>query len=73
MKNLEKNDYWKGKKQPPEMVDKRRKSLIGHPVSEETRNKISAKAKNYKHMLGKKHSEETKQKMRESALRKRIK
>lgn len=73
MKNLEQNDYWRGKKQPPEMIDKRRQSLIGHTVSDETRKKISAKAKNYKHMLGKKHSEETKQKMRESALRRKIK
>lgn len=69
LENLKKNDYWKGKKQPTEMIEKRRQSMIGHVVSDETRQKISAKAKSYKHMLGKKHSEETKQKMREASRR----
>ena len=67
LKNLEKNDYWKGKKQSPEMIAKRMKNMYGRTVSEETRQKISDKAKNYKHMLGKKHSEETIAKMKATA------
>jgi hypothetical protein len=44
---------------------------MGREVSIETRQKISEKAKSYKHMLGKKHSEETKRKMSESAKKRK--
>ena len=76
MKNLEKNTYWKGKKQPPEMVEKRRQSMIGREVSEETRRKISEAnmgSKPTMGMKGKKHSEETKEKLRQAALRRKYK
>lgn len=35
--------YWKGKKQPRSMVNKRNKKMKGHRVSQETRKKISEK------------------------------
>lgn len=62
--------YWKGKKQPKEMIEKRASKIRGRPskkkgikLSEETKRKI--KINNAKYWLGKHHSEETKQKLRE--------
>lgn len=45
---LQGNTRTKGRKVPPEEVERRRQSLIGHSVSEETRRKIS-EAKRKKH------------------------
>lgn len=50
----------KGKKQPKELIEKRRLKLMGHKVSDETKQKLREKA------LGRKRSEDTIRKIKEN-------
>lgn len=56
----------KGIKQSRELIEKRRKGLMGHAVSEECRKKISEFHKGKQWFLGKHCSEETKEKISKS-------
>ena len=47
-RNKENNTYWKGKKQPSDMIKKRSESLKDHAVTDETRRKISESQKGEK-------------------------
>ncbi len=55
------NDYWKGKKQPKEMIEKRRLKLIGKVLSED--HKIKIGVANSIALMGRKNPEETKKKI----------
>ena len=57
--------YWKGKKQPQEMIDKRVEKLRGSTWSEERRKDYEEKGNYFE---GKTHTEESKEKIRQSRL-----
>lgn len=62
------SEQLRGRKRPPEVVEKIRKSALGRQVSEDTRAKMSVSAKGHQRWVGKRHSEQSKQKMRTSHL-----
>lgn len=59
--------YWLGKKQPPEMIEKKRQKMVGRKHSEETKEKMRGENNPF---YGETHTPEAKEKIRQSKINK---